>query len=291
MEKVYLLLRQNTESGPYTLSELKRLRLQPTDLIWIEGVSNAWSPPSILTDPPRNEFRGPDANDWVSPRSGEGRQAPQQGGAQASFAVGSTSLQRPHSSRSYREAEEDIELVLHKKGGTTVSLEQLLVVGAITALLALAWDNRFALLQTKEDVVSYASTPVVFVPNIPAPSPVQAGAASVIKDSSSEVSQPPVSRVESAKSKRVAPKPKVAMPKAVIAGSVQKEAEGTDVKLAPPVVDIELPALTVDTPSAPKPEGVNEGEPVKKKTLGQAIKGLFKKKNKEGRKKEDSSEQ
>ncbi|MDB5252623.1 MAG: hypothetical protein JWP27_1792 [Flaviaesturariibacter sp.] len=38
----YLLLRENHESGPYTLDELKALSLGNLDLIWIEGVSAHW---------------------------------------------------------------------------------------------------------------------------------------------------------------------------------------------------------------------------------------------------------
>jgi hypothetical protein len=289
MEKVYLLLRQNTESGPFTLSELQHLHLQPTDLIWIEGVSNSWSAPTILTDQPQNEFRGPDTNDWVSPRSEEGRRAPEQGGSQASLAVGSTSLQGSGPSGTYREPE-DIELIFHKKGGATVSLVQLLGVAAITALLALAWDNRFALLQTKEDAVSYASTPVVFVPKLPEPSPIQTAAALVIKDSSSELPEQPINKVGNAvKSKKELPNHRKGQrPKTVVNQSAEKEAERLEVKEAPPVVDI-APAKTVivDTPPASTPEGANEGEHVRKKTLGQTIKGLFKKKNKGDRKKDE----
>jgi hypothetical protein len=292
MEKVYLLLRQNTESGPFTLSELQQLHLQPTDLIWIEGVSNSWSAPSTLTDQPPNEFRGPDTNDWVSPRSEEGRRAPEQGGSQASFTVGSTPLQNSGLSGTYRDPE-DIELIFHKKGGATVSLAQLLGVAAITALLVLAWDNRFALLQTKEETVSYASPPVVFVPKIPEPPPIQTATALNIKDSSSELPGQPINKLDNAvKGKKGIPKQwKGETPKPVVIESAEKEAESVEVKEAPPVDELVPATVVVDSPSASAPEGVNEGEQVKKKTLGQAIKGLFKKKNKEGRKKEDRSGQ
>ncbi|HLK30306.1 MAG TPA: response regulator [Puia sp.] len=38
----YLLLRNNKQSGPYTLDELKSFGIRPTDLLWIEGRSTAW---------------------------------------------------------------------------------------------------------------------------------------------------------------------------------------------------------------------------------------------------------
>jgi hypothetical protein len=44
--KKYLLLRDNAQSGPYALEDLRRLTLKPLDLIWIEGVSTRWHPVS-----------------------------------------------------------------------------------------------------------------------------------------------------------------------------------------------------------------------------------------------------
>lgn len=42
MQKVYLLLRNNQQTGPYNLGELSQLQLKNTDLIWIEGKSAGW---------------------------------------------------------------------------------------------------------------------------------------------------------------------------------------------------------------------------------------------------------
>lgn len=46
MQKVYLLLRNNEQCGPFTLEELAQQDLRPNDLIWIEGQSNAWLYPT-----------------------------------------------------------------------------------------------------------------------------------------------------------------------------------------------------------------------------------------------------
>ena len=46
MQKIYLLLRANRQSGPYTLEELLSMELQPKDLVWVEGRSAGWSYPS-----------------------------------------------------------------------------------------------------------------------------------------------------------------------------------------------------------------------------------------------------
>ena len=46
----YLLLRNNKESGPYSLEGLIQLGLKPYDLVWIEGRSAAWRYPSEVED-------------------------------------------------------------------------------------------------------------------------------------------------------------------------------------------------------------------------------------------------
>ncbi|MBA2328211.1 MAG: hypothetical protein H0V91_01180 [Flavisolibacter sp.] len=48
MQKVYLLLRSNKQSGPYTREELLELILKPLDLVWVEGKSFGWSYPSEI---------------------------------------------------------------------------------------------------------------------------------------------------------------------------------------------------------------------------------------------------
>ena len=45
MQKVYLLLRSNKQTGPYSLEELLQLNLKPFDLVWVEGRSAAWQYP------------------------------------------------------------------------------------------------------------------------------------------------------------------------------------------------------------------------------------------------------
>lgn len=46
--KPYLLLRDNQESGPYSLGELEQMGLRPMDLVWIEGRSTSWSYPTEI---------------------------------------------------------------------------------------------------------------------------------------------------------------------------------------------------------------------------------------------------
>src|SRR5579872_3567952 len=47
---MYLLLRNNKQSGPFTLDELKNMGLKAYDLVWLEGKSAAWRYPSELEE-------------------------------------------------------------------------------------------------------------------------------------------------------------------------------------------------------------------------------------------------
>lgn len=47
---VYYLLRNNKESGPFTLKELKELPVLTTDLIWINGESTSWKTPDEIPE-------------------------------------------------------------------------------------------------------------------------------------------------------------------------------------------------------------------------------------------------
>jgi hypothetical protein len=49
MQKIYSLLRNNKQSGPYTLEELLQLNLKQLDLVWIEGKSAGWSYPTEIS--------------------------------------------------------------------------------------------------------------------------------------------------------------------------------------------------------------------------------------------------
>lgn len=48
--KEYLLLRNNTESGPYSLDELRVMGLKAYDLIWVENRSFSWKYPSEISE-------------------------------------------------------------------------------------------------------------------------------------------------------------------------------------------------------------------------------------------------
>lgn len=46
----YLLLRNNKQTGPYTLEEIKCMSLKSYDLVWVEGKSAAWRYPGEITE-------------------------------------------------------------------------------------------------------------------------------------------------------------------------------------------------------------------------------------------------
>ena len=48
--KTYLLLRNNRQTGPYTLAEILDEGLKPHDLVWVEGQSASWRYPSELDE-------------------------------------------------------------------------------------------------------------------------------------------------------------------------------------------------------------------------------------------------
>src|SRR5215207_7962387 len=55
MQTVYLLLRNNRQTGPFTIDELLQQQLTAGDLIWIEGKSHSWTPVSDMKLTPIEE--------------------------------------------------------------------------------------------------------------------------------------------------------------------------------------------------------------------------------------------
>src|ERR1700748_32545 len=47
---MYLLLRDNKQSGPFSLDELKTMGLKAYDLVWVEGKSAAWRYPCEIDE-------------------------------------------------------------------------------------------------------------------------------------------------------------------------------------------------------------------------------------------------
>src|SRR5438270_14079567 len=85
MRKVYLLLRNNKQNGPYSLEELVQLGLKPYDLVWVEGRSAGWRYPgeiealkSYVSDSGQPSAPGNDEK-TVSPSATQPTAPPRQG--------------------------------------------------------------------------------------------------------------------------------------------------------------------------------------------------------------------
>ena len=50
MQKIYLLLRNNQQSGPFTREELLQQVLRKDDLVWVEGKSAGWRNPEEIAE-------------------------------------------------------------------------------------------------------------------------------------------------------------------------------------------------------------------------------------------------
>jgi hypothetical protein len=46
--KKYILLRNNLQSGPFSLEDLRAFKLASKDLVWVEGESHCWLYPSEM---------------------------------------------------------------------------------------------------------------------------------------------------------------------------------------------------------------------------------------------------
>ncbi|MGN6163787.1 MAG: DUF4339 domain-containing protein [Flavisolibacter sp.] len=82
MQKVYLLLRNNQQTGPYTVDELLQQQINVHDLVWVEGESFAWSHPTeikelknyfdrSLNEKPGGEIIGSSIDDEIEQRAEE----------------------------------------------------------------------------------------------------------------------------------------------------------------------------------------------------------------------------
>src|SRR5688572_25064612 len=85
MHRIYSLLRNNKQSGPFSLEELLHLNLKKFDLIWVEGKSG-WSYPSEIESlkPFLTEANTPAANKLhtsqeISEPSSTDKRAPETG--------------------------------------------------------------------------------------------------------------------------------------------------------------------------------------------------------------------
>jgi hypothetical protein len=200
MDKVYLLLRNNVEAGPYTYEELLQQDLLPTDLIWVEGESTMWLQPADLKEEkpvvpilpgnhadhtPKGQATIPVPQvPWYLKRRSEEAELEAKAIAlkeQAEAAVLTTQHYQYQaktfkpSKRNpvvYQEEETPLLLEIHRANKQSVTLPQLIAAGVITALVTTGWYNRdkLSIVRPQASIISQAATPVIFQV-IPPPAP------------------------------------------------------------------------------------------------------------------------
>lgn len=331
MEKVYLLLRNNEQTGPYTIEEMLQQQLLPTDLIWIEGKSATWSYPSEIdwsrtlapvkpikpsapcTEPTRSTNTGRAA---ASPTFGQNapvstplylkRKSPEaelearalelRNNVQAAAAEQRyrpsvpITPQRQH--RIHETEENPILLEVHTLGKKSVTLPQLIGAAVLTALLAAGWYNRESLtvIRPSQNILSTAATPVVFQVMLPpAPMVLQMPAA----DTTNKVVTPSVTatpvvtsrtqprqKIEPQRLQKISTEPVAATTVATLKTAEPEPKETVKTTIATTATTEKKEVVALAKNDEPVTATVSEAG-TKKRTLGQAIKSIFKKKKKE----------
>jgi len=120
MERVYLLLRNNQQTGPFTIDELLQQQLKPSDMIWVEGKSAAWTYLSELElipftkDPELNQRNEVLKNeDEIERKAEELRQRVLASARRAYFPIHATEIETYASP--YRLPDEELQIVDHRK--------------------------------------------------------------------------------------------------------------------------------------------------------------------------------
>lgn len=121
MDKVYLVLRNNQQTGPFTIGELLQQQLRPSDMIWIEGKSTAWTYLSELELTPFLKTSLPETPGGITLKSGdeiekkaeELRQRILSSAPKTFFPKHTTEIESYASP--YKFADEEIEFVDHRK--------------------------------------------------------------------------------------------------------------------------------------------------------------------------------
>ena len=119
MERVYLLLRNNQQTGPFTIGELLQQQLIPSDMIWIEGKSVAWTYLSelqltpFIKEPVVHNYHGPKTEDEIERKAEELRQRVMVSARKTYFPKHVTEIETYKSP--YKMPADDLEIVDHRK--------------------------------------------------------------------------------------------------------------------------------------------------------------------------------
>jgi hypothetical protein len=304
MEKVYLLLRNNVQSGPFSYAQLVKHSLKPSDLVWVEGESTAWLTPAEL-EATQNKKRTEVFVDTVPAVVPAATKQPPPKFTPTfvyPYSFKKNTADTITSEKSFVKQNlltegEQLDFRVHKKGARMVSLDQLAAVGFIALVLTTAWYGRHQFFAVQEQTLSSVA-PAAFVSeeSFAAKQPIIQSNAPVMPDSLLSTSTVSGTKTEINTSKNRIPAAAspytgqsatetVSTETAAIADKPQPIKQ-KDPQSEPPVVEKETPKVAVaETPVTKKEEAVTAApeetdESKKKKSFGQAIKGIFKKKKK-----------
>ncbi len=301
MQKSYLLLRDNVEKGPYTIDELSH-QLQPSDLVWIEGESVVWAYPSEI----KEINPGPDARGHKN-KEGKATRATtfaaskkpdeiEQRADEIRKRVLSSSLRCAPKTRLTeitdaghpQEASWDtgIDIVYHKSKRNLV-VNQLMVAGILT-ILASAGLYKMRTVFSEKPVISSQATQIISTDEhtaktqaTPAPAFDSPAIAALPQTNLpvEKIKKPPVKKTDK-ETEHVLNQTEI-QPSLMVLGKPGDE-KNTETESAITVQPAETKELLITAPKTAdiKESAVDEASD-KKKTLGQALKGLFKKKKKE----------
>lgn len=309
MGKVYLLLRNNIESGPFSIDELLQQKIAASDLIWIEGESLNWQEPSQIMElgfgtmslpEHKNVFcQSPAPVSQVIPYGQKtevkiipifyNREAASfarsQGGKIENRAsnIDNRALSVGHdqaiessygNSFSYQQ-EKKIDLVFYKKNRKNVVLPEIIAAGMVTAFIAIGIYGGWTMINTKDENNYTTALPLkISEPPITktfeSQTPENKGII-LTTDSTAVQSQPVLGQTPPLKQN---PKTQSRSTTAKKKNAVKKET------IKPELTSIIADEVPVIAEPEPQEEEIITEPEQKKKSLGQAIKNIFKKKKK-----------
>jgi hypothetical protein len=280
MRKVYLLLRNNRQSGPFTIDELWQQQLKPTDMIWVEGKSTAWAyltevellPGEHISEEP------PPVSDEIEERA----EALRRQALAYHPPVKKPAFNNEWTEKEINEdKEEEIVLVDHRKDKRSV-VGELMMTALIIVLFAGGIYGSKTLFQSRKSTAATQAIKVVSNDEHAAVRPVH-----------QEENIQPAAIIDSTS---LVDSMSHAIVQHEIASIHKKEAKKDSVKVIPPIVTVpqetNVPTALVDPlrdvhPAKKDSQAVTQTSPVmeekpeKRKGLGAALKGLFKKKNRD----------
>lgn len=284
MERVYLLLRDNQETGPFTIDELWQQQPRLTDLIWVEGESQAWAYPTeidALRDYLKNKKHlrsGPRSRTDEIERKAEAlRKAVM--AHKPVFWGEPVRRERPAVPDALWEMEEEsIEFIDHRRKGLNAyeylaaALVTLLVAGSLYSGGSL-FRPAPATVQQAQVIAAVRPQPAVLRELVQELPPVNADSSRQQPDTAAKLEAAPVHKTAT-----VRPKP---APVATEADSMPAAQVLAEKKEAPAAAEpVKEETVKKDEPVPVKDTTVTE-TPAKRKSFGDVLKGIFRKKKKE----------